>query len=178
MKHTMTFMGLILASIFVLFLSSCTTAPKKRPPQQANPSAKTEFQKIEIAIATGSPRSAIKRLNRLIKANPDTDIADDAYILLGKVYYDHGDYDNSYKAYISVVNSDIFSPRESVAMTGAARSLYRMGRLDEALALTDKGLNARNLDELTKIEIYKLRFSLLNQLGDKIDALRAAIKRP
>jgi len=171
--NTLKKLLLLLCSSFIL--ASCSIMKTKRPPQVAPPDLKSELAKIEIDIAAGAQKKALIRLKKIINKFNNTDLADDASIMMGELYYSIGDYDSSYKAFISVVNSDFFSPREFDALLWASKALVKLGRYDEALSLTDQGLRFRDIPISSKIELYQIRFTVLNQFGDRLDALRALI---
>jgi ABC-type branched-subunit amino acid transport system substrate-binding protein len=154
---------------------SCATRPKKRPPVQASPNIQKELEKSQIEMAAGDNRSAAIRLEKIIKADPTSDAADDAYLALGKIFYENRDFNNSYKYFMGVVNSEVFSPKEAEALLWAARSLYRLGRLDEALSLTNESIQIPGISDALKTENYKLRYTILAQVGDRLDALRAMV---
>lgn len=163
--------GLILLVVLQV-LTSCVTAPKKIPPKVAPYDAKKELSRIQIEIAAGDKR-AILHLQRLIAKNPKTDVADDATYDLAKLYYVKSMFEQSYQAYMSLVNSDVFSPNEAEALNGAAHCLHKMGRLDEALALNARGLAIPGLSDGLKLDFQKHRYNLLTALGDQVDALKA-----
>jgi len=151
---------------------SCVTAPRKNPPIPAPFDAKKELSKIQIDIAAGSDTRAIARLKNLIAKHPKSDVADDATMQLAKIYFVRGHFDLAYQTYMSLVNSDVFSPNEAAALLGASHCLHKLGRLDEALSLNARGLKIPGLSENLKLDFYKHRYNLLTLLGDRIDALK------
>jgi tetratricopeptide (TPR) repeat protein len=163
----------ILCAILVgsFLVTGCATA--KKPPMKAPPNIKTELSKVEIDMNTGAYKKALARLQKITQAHADTDAADDAYIMMGQIYFKQNDFQNSYKAYIAVINSEFFSPREVDASIGAAKSLQKLGRFDEALSLTQRALKVQPLQQGTMIDIYSLRHQLLQQTGDRLDSLKA-----
>ena len=156
-----------------LLLASCSTAVKKQPPMVAPFDAKKEMSQIQIDIGSGADKKAITRLRNLIARHPRSDVADDATINLARVYFKQNQFDQAYKTYMSLVESDVFSPNESEALLGASKCLYKMGRMDEALALTSRGLNIPGLGDAKKVELMRHRYVVLNTMGDRLDALRA-----
>ncbi len=157
--------------IFQLLLS-CVSAPKKNPPVVASYDAKKELAQVQIEIAAGSDKRAVQKLRNIIAKHPRSDVADDATIQLARYYYHKSMFEPAYQAYISLVNSDVFSPNESEALLGAARCLSKLGRLDEALALNARGLKIVGLSPSFQLEFHKLRYSILTALGDRVDALK------
>ncbi len=95
--------------------------------------------------------------------------------MLGKIYFKARDFQSAYDAFITVVNSDVFSPSEAEALLWAGKSLHKLGRPDEAVALTGKAIRIPGLTDEIKIELFKLRFTILAELGDRLDALRAVV---
>ncbi len=163
--------ALFASSLLVL---SCAIVSKKEP-QRASPNVKSELAKIEIEIAAGAPKKAIVRLNKLIAQHPGTDVSVDAEVSLGQIYYQQANYNESYKHYLSVVNSEYNSARELEAVIGASRSLYKLGRYDEALNLSQKALHYTGLAAATKIEVHSLRYNIQWQMGDRLDALKSLV---
>jgi ABC-type branched-subunit amino acid transport system substrate-binding protein len=154
-------------------LLSCSTAPKKNPPKVAPGQAKKELSRIQIQIAAGADRKATTRLRALIAKNPGSDVADDATIQLARLYYKKNHFEPAYRAYMSLVDSDVFSVNEAEAVLGASHCLHKMGRMDEALALNARGLKIPGLSDAQKLEFYRLRYTLLTAMGDRLEALRA-----
>lgn len=152
---------------------SCTTAPKKKPQTVAPLNAKKELSQAQMELAAGSEKKAIHRLRNLISKNPSSDVADDANMLLANLYYKQAKYADAYKTYMSLVESDVFSRNEAEALLGASRSLMKMGRLDEAAALSARGLKIPGLSEGLRLEYQKHRYGVLNAVGDRLEALRA-----
>jgi len=161
-------------SFVVCFLMlSCTSVPKKNPPVVASVNAKNELAQIQIEIAAGGIKRATQRLKTLIGQHPKSDVADDATMSLANLYYRQNNFENAYNTYMSLVESDVFSPNEAEALLGAIRSLHKLGRLEEALALTSRGSKIPGLSDGSKVEFYRQRYELLSALGDRVDALSA-----
>ena len=161
--------------ILMVTMTVGCSAMHKKDPQPAPHDVKSELAKIEIDINTGAHKKAIARLENIAAKHADTDAADDAYIMLGDLYFKNAAYNESYKAYISVLNSEVYSPREEDASTGAANALYKLGRYDEALSLTTNSLKKKPTSPATRVEIFTLRYNIQTQLGDRLDALRSLI---
>lgn len=158
--------------VVISVLTSCVSARKK--PQIAAPrDAKKELSQVQMDFAAKADRRAINRLNSLIKRYPGTDVADDAAMQLAHYYYRKQSYEHAYRAFMSIVDSDVFSSNESEALLGASKCLHKMGRLDESLALSARGLQIPGISDKQKLEFYRHRYSVLVTTGDKLDALRA-----
>lgn len=168
-------MKIVFVALFFLLSTHCALTASKRAPEPASSSVRREFDQIQIDIAAGAEKRALTRLRKLVATHPNTDVSDDAYMQIGRIYFKAREYQLAYDAFIAVVNSDIFSPNEAEALLGASRSLYRLGRIDESLALSQKSLKIPGLSNEMRLEIYKSRYVVLAEMGDRLDALRALV---
>ena len=168
----MRFLSLIL---LLFFITNCATFERKQAPIKAQPSAQAKLEKIKKIVARKKYSSALKQLNKLILETAATDISDDAHILAGEVALKIKDHELAYKYFLGVVNSNVYSPLESFALTKATASLLKLGRYDEALSLAQKGLSYRKLPKEEEIKLYQLKFSILVQLGDKLEAFDSLV---
>src|SRR5690606_29543772 len=100
------------------------------------------------------------------------DVSDDASIMLGKIYYKQKDYEQAYSTYMSLVETDVFSPNEADALLGASMSLYSLGRIDESIALSARALKIPGLSDPQKLEIYRHRYNVLSTTNDRLETLR------
>jgi ABC-type branched-subunit amino acid transport system substrate-binding protein len=137
--------------------------------------AHRDMARIQAELNAGDYTHAVPNLKKLIATYPETDTAVDATLILGRIYFNTKNYSAAYQTYIAVVNSNISTPNEGQALLGAARALAKLGKLDESLALTDRGIKAAGTSDKLLLELYRLRISLLTDLGDRTDALRAAV---
>lgn len=165
----------ICLALLSFMIGGCAVLSRKKAPEPASPSVRAEFDKIQIDVAAGADKKALLKLRKLVASHPSTDVSDDALIIAGKIHFKNRDFQAAYDSFISVANSDVFSPSEAEALLWASKSLHRLGRLDEALSLSQKSVKIPGISEETKLEIYKLRFSILSELGDRLDALRAIV---
>jgi ABC-type branched-subunit amino acid transport system substrate-binding protein len=161
----------ITAALFLF--TFCATAPKKKPLVQAPYDAKKELSKAQIEMATGADAKALSRFKLLAAKHPQSDVADDATLQIARIYVKQGHFDLAYKTYMSLVESDVFSPNEAEALLGASRCLHKLGRLDESLALSARGLKIPGLSDAFKLEFYRQRYAVLATTGDRLDSLRA-----
>lgn len=160
--------ALLLIISTLLILPSCQLGPKKQPLTQAPEAAQTELKQAQSQIEKESrpQRSTVERLKALVKAHPNSDVADSALMTLGRVYYTKKDFKTAYEYFIQVVESGLSSPNEDDAALGAALCLTKLGRIDEALAMSDKGLKLASLSPAVKMELHELRYSLFKDVGD------------
>jgi len=163
----------VLNLALLITLMSCTSAPKKLPQTVAPLDAKKELGQAQIDVAAGADKKAIQRLSKLVARYPKSDVADDASMQLGNIYFRQQKYEQAYKAYMSLVESDVFSRNEAEALLGASKSLHKMGRLDESSALSARGLKIDGISDGLKLEFHIHRYGVLNAIGDRLEALRA-----
>lgn len=164
--------SILIIIFFVTSILQCATAPRKQPAPKAEPNAKQVFEQARVHLDAGAETRAIRLLQKLYQEYPDTDVAFDAHMALADHYYKKQMYKESYRHFLSVVDSEYFSPREATAALGAAKSLYQQGQYDEALALTNRAMQASQLELSTQQNIHELRFSIHSKLGDNLYALQ------
>ncbi len=167
------FLRLLASLSAVAVLTYCSTAAKKKPLAQAPYDAKQQLAKAQIDLAAGSEAKAIQRFKYLIGKHPNSDVSDDATIQLARIYFKQGNFELAYKTYMSLVETDVFSANEAEALLGGSKCLHKMGRLDESLALSARGLKIPGLSDAFKLEFYRQRYQVLATTGDRLDALRA-----
>ncbi len=168
--------ALILGLVWLSFVAiSCTTLQVKRAPETAAPDVRKELSQIQIDIAAQSYSRALQRLQQIERQHPGTDAALDAAMLRGDIHFSLNEFTQAYDAYMSVINSNYFFAHEVSALIKAAESLYRLGRIDEALGLTRRSLRVSGVSPENRAEIFLLRFKILNMMGDRLEALRSLI---
>ncbi len=157
----------------LLFVVGCALT-KQAPPPSA-PDFQRQMTIIRIDIQRHYFKAATWRLEHLLAQNPQVRGSDDAYILLGDLYYRAGHYTKSYRAFISVLNWKYLSTRDADAEIGAARALYKLSRYDEALNFTKTLLRQSGVPPPILYEANYLQFNIQWQLGDHLDALRSLV---
>jgi branched-chain amino acid transport system substrate-binding protein len=163
----------ILSLAFFLILTSCAVVQKKTPPPSSN-QTQSEFSRAEQELQNGQTKLAMSRLKKITSQVTANDMNDDAYLMLGHIYYKQNEFNEAYTAYLSVTNSEFASPRENEALFGAARALYKLGRYDEALSLSNR-VRISALSAEHKSDFGVLKYNILYQLGDRLEALKTLI---
>ena len=158
-----------------LLIIGCASAPKKRPPKVSQKEPRIEYARLRKLVASGRLNSSIRASQIFTKKYGDTDLADDASLIVADALFKRRRYQEAFSFYIAVVNSNVYSPQETYALVRAAKILVHVGRLDEALALTQKGLKYKDLPVERQIGLNKIRFNVLNKLGDYLEALEAIV---
>lgn len=156
-----------------LVFVSCQTKPKKALLAPAPPNVKTELAAAHAELNKGKEKTAVARLKKLAQAYPGTDAADTAWTLIGRTYFRHNDYKSASIAYLQVLNAPTQTAHEEEAYLNASKSLAQIGRMDEALSLSQKGLASGILSRNAQVELQKLRYPLLRETGDTIGSLKA-----
>lgn len=167
----MTFKNILLVAISTFALSACATAKKEAAPPP--PNVRNEFSKASAEVNAGKSKQAILRLNRVAETHKESTAAHDAYLAMGQIYFKQNDFNNSYRAYLAVLNSEYATVRDAEARIGAARALQKLGRYDEALALTKRATQSKEATPAVRLEAYLLHYHLLQQTGDRLEALKA-----
>ncbi len=164
-----------LKALIFLGVASCSTTPDKKPPTLAPPQITAEFNRAKDLISKKKTTKGLLLLKNLSKAHAQTELADDALMLLGETYYRSRDYERAYKSFITVVRSNIYSPVEAQALYMSAKSLTMLSRYDEALSLISTLIEKHKIEPKEELSVYKLKFLLLSKLGDKLDSVRTLV---
>ena len=166
----------ICIAICLITISSCAFTAKKREPLPSTPQEKALLEQVKDDMKAKRFEQALSKVQRIVKENPDSDAADDALMIAGNYYYERAQYKQAYKAFMGIVDSDIFSPNEAQALFLAAGSLHKLGRFDEALALSQKSIKIDGISPTLKLKNYKLSYAVQTQLGDKFAAYSSLIQ--
>ena len=148
---------------------------KKIPPIDSPQKVKNQLERAKKFYSKGDTKKALSELHEIAVEAPFSDSADDAYMLMGESYYEHGQYEKAYKAYLSIIRSETHSPIEIHAYIGAIYSLNQLARHDEALSLSNQGLQIDSLTHQDTIKLREIKVIILKKLGDQIDALENLI---
>lgn len=175
MMFQKTFARTTLIAVTACGFLSCTSAPVKREPVKASPAAEKELRAAEQNIRKGESKSAMARLKKIAQTNPDSDVSDDAHLLMGNLYYTQSNFTEALNQYNAVVKSDIATPLEGPARLGAARSLHRLGRTADA-GKAIKDADKWNLTPEQRLELNKLRIEVASAQKDDLGALAAAVQ--
>ena len=165
----------IFAAAVIVSLVSCQSTPQKRDLKPAPPDARTLLTSAQNDLAKSREKQAIAKLKRITAAHPETDAADTAWTLLGRISLKNRDYKSAAPEFLQVLNGPTKTQYEEEAYLGACRSLTQIGRVDEALSLSQKALASGHLSPNGQFELQKLRYPLLKETGDIPNALRALV---
>lgn len=164
------------ALVFSALASCATQAPAvKREPVKASLAAEKELRGAEANLRAGENKKALARLKKLVQTNPDSDVADDAHVLMGNLYYSQSVYADALTQYSAVTQGEIVSPLENAARLGAAKSLIKLGRSSEAANLLSNADKWPNVSADQRAEINRLRLDVLSAQKDNVGSLDAAL---
>ena len=165
----------IVLLLVTLTMVSCQMRPQKKPAVKAGPNLQSELRAAEAELKAAKSEKSLERLTKIITNYPDTDVAHEARFLMGRIYYDQRDFKRAAESFLSIVRSETFSPDEAAALWWASQSMYRLGRFDEALSLLNESNKIPGLSQEMRLKNQRLSFVILNQIGDRLDALQVLI---
>ncbi|MCM2282437.1 MAG: penicillin-binding protein activator [Bdellovibrionaceae bacterium] len=153
----------LLFVVIVFSLVSCQGAPKRRPPTAAPAQLRQELATAQSSWQNRDSKKAIARAKRIIELHPESDIADDAALLIGDIYGEQQNFVDALKYYNLVAMGEIASPLEMQASLKAARSLIRMQRPADADPYLEKVSEAKDLPVEERMEALEVRHEILAQ---------------
>jgi ABC-type branched-subunit amino acid transport system substrate-binding protein len=163
---------IIALGLFAL-LASCSPAVVKPELSPAPPNSKSDLNSAQAELSKGHDKLAAAKLKKLATLNPGTDVYDTASTLLGRIYLNRHDYKMAYTYYAQSLTMKAQTAHEEEASVGACKALVQLGRVDEALALSSRALDLKDLSKTSRVELEKLRIPLLKETGDAMAALRS-----
>ncbi len=149
-----------------VFLVACSTQPEQKmhPTSiSSSPQQSKDFKRIKDLHAKGEIKAAINLLNIFIERHP----SDEAYFLLGTLYYQQKKYKNAYTFF------RIIRPNSNYGNQAKIQSAYSLSHLDiankkKSYQLVKQILNNLKLSDTEKIRVYKLKDILLKYIDDEI----------
>jgi len=169
------FIVLFLSLGLVAILTSCQSTPEKKDLKPASQDAHALLVSAQSDLNRAKEKAAIAKLRRVIQAQPGTDAADTAWTLLGRVYLKNRDYKLAAPAFLQVLNGPSKTAHAEEAYLGASHALAQMGRVDEALSLSNKAFASGQISPAGQYDLHKVRYPLLNSTGDSLGALRELV---
>src|SRR5262245_35038954 len=99
-------MKAIIPFLMTILICSCSaTAPVKKEPAKANPQLHQELKAAENAAKAGETKKAMARAKKVIQAQPDSELVDDAEFLMGSLYYNNQQYNEALNSFSTIVRS-------------------------------------------------------------------------
>lgn len=127
-------LSLIAGSVAVVLIS-CQTTPSRRQPVKAAPSVEQEYKQARIAMEAGDNKRALARFKKIAIGSSESDLADDANMLMAQIYERQQQWNDALQSYMAVAKGELATPFESEALLRAARINVRFNKFSEALAL-------------------------------------------
>ena len=155
-------------SLFILlpFLISCSTRLHQKalpPPAPLSSQQSTDLKRIKELRAKGEIKRTINLLKIFVEKHP----TDEAYFLLGTLYYQQKKYQNAYKLFKMIQPNSRYTDQAKI------QSAYCLSHLDivnkkKSYQLVKDILKNSTLSDTEKIQIYKLKDFLLRYIDDDI----------
>ena len=159
-KSNLTLAGAMIAITFAAlgFLTSCqTTSSARRAPVKSPPVVEREFKQARVALEKGDKKKALVQLKKITSSSADSDLADDANMMMAQIYERDQQWNEALKAYMAVANSDVLSPFESEALLRAARINSRFSKFVEVATLTERIRRSSTATPAQKLDAEELR---------------------
>lgn len=177
MKQNMPFTTqTLIALACTAFVSCASTMPIKKEPEKASAAAAQELRSAEASLKAGQNKKALTQLKKVAANNPNTDVADDAQMLMGNLYFSQKNYPEAIKHYELITAAEVASPLENDARIRIARSYVQLQKFDSAEEALSTSKRWNNVTEAQKLEVAKLNVEILTAQKKTVGAIRAAVE--
>ena len=143
----------------LFFISACSIKTKREPVKADQGSSKL-FESAKVDLKSGRKKTGVRKLLQILRNSPNTDIADDAAILIGHTYFKKQGYKKALSFYLRVVNSEFKSPRLAEAQFFAGRCHFFLDQWNQSIELLEQTLSnetiAHNLRYRSLELLYKV----------------------
>lgn len=159
-KTNLTLTGAVIAIAFAAlgFLASCQTiSSSRRQPVKSPPVVEREFKLARTALDKGDPKKALVQLKKITTSSADSDLADDANMMMAQIYERDQQWNDALKAYLAVANGEVSSPYETEALLRAARINLRFSKFGDVGNLTDRIRRSSTGTQSQKLDAEELR---------------------
>jgi branched-chain amino acid transport system substrate-binding protein len=143
--------------IATLFLFGCS-AVQKRQAAVSPPSAAQSFSIADQDFKKGNYRKAIERADKIQLQYAGTDIVDRCMNLKGQSHLKLKEYDRALMNFNALLNLETSSNLEPFAHVGAATSLFRLERYEDAIKQATIGL-ANNPGANEALALHRIRLA-------------------
>lgn len=161
--------------LFTFAVIGCQSTPTRRQPVKASAANEQDLKQARAALDKGESKKALSRLKKLTASAPESDLADDAGMMMGQIYERDQQWNDALKAYMGVANSEIASPFEAEALLRSARINLRFSRFNEVLNLTDRARKSPTANATQKLDAEELRGEALLAENKVIDAIEVYV---
>lgn len=169
-------MKTLISFLVFLVVSSCAaTVPPKREPEKASQNLHNELKAADTQFRAGDSKKAMARIKRILGQAPESDVADDAHLLAAQIYGSAQQHNEALSHYEAILKSVVASPLEGEAGMGAARTLLKLGRAEEAEQLLENSSRWRSVTPEQTAEIERLRYESLVTQKKNLKALAVLV---
>lgn len=167
MKKNLSFL------LFIAFLISCTTPQK---PQVTAPTASVASQKLYqealVAFDAGQEKVAYEKLKKLLDGDKNSDVTDDALILIGRIEFRRKQFPAAYSYFKGVFEGTYASSRDAEARILGVQSLIAQNKDDQADSLINSSLKMK-LEPKEKAYLLEAYVPLLLKKDAQIETFEA-----
>ncbi|MCC6276912.1 MAG: penicillin-binding protein activator [Oligoflexia bacterium] len=163
---------LVFAATLVLFGCATTSQPQKEEPQPVTQTQYFDYKEGENLFKKKKYPQAIKKLYEFLKANPKTDVSDNAAYYLAQMHHELGEQKTAISYWLYIVNGDTQSEFADVSTLRAAQGLAQSGRSSEALTTILKFKPVATTEKSVHQQILELSGRLKAAQGQNLEAVR------
>jgi branched-chain amino acid transport system substrate-binding protein len=159
-----------------LLLTSCQTTQvveKKDISQPSSPQTQKTYQEALQFFDHSQDEQAIALLKQILKKDPQSDLSDDALLLLGRIDFRKKQYTSAYRYFEQVFTSTALSPRENEARIFAVQCLLAQDQLDAAEKLIRSSLARSSLESKEKAYLFEAQLPLLLKREAQLETFEA-----
>lgn len=161
--------------LIVLVCSCSATMPEKKPPQKAPDNIEQEYKTAKAAADAGDSRKAMSRMKRIIQQYPESDLADDAHLAMGRMYLHVRQSTEALAEFEAITKSSVESPLENEAYLQSAQILMKLSRFDEAEQALSNAGRRLSLTPEQSAEAGKLQYEVLIARNKTLEALELLV---
>lgn len=159
---------------FFLFVACATTAPSvpKAASTAASPASQKLYTEALAAFDAGQESVAYEKASKLLKDDLQSDISDDALLLLGRIEFRRQKYGAAYNHFQGVFNGTMASPREAEARILGVQSLIALDKIADAETLIKSSLKIQ-MAPRERAYLFEAYVPLLLKRNAQIETLEA-----
>lgn len=174
MKNFLSTIATLLSLVLSLTILSCTTSPTmKQPVTPSSAKSQKAFQEAQKLFDHGQDDAAASQLKQLLKQDSQSDIVDDATILLGRIEFRKKNFSTAYTYFESVFSSTQLSPRENEARIFAIQCLMAQNKTSDADRLIRNSLAQPSLTVKEKAYLYETQVPILLSNDAQLETFEA-----
>lgn len=150
--------------------------PVKESPHKSKPTSRAQFEAAKKESEAGKKSMALKRLQQIVKDEPQSDIYDDAAFLMGQIYFQNKEYAEAMSSFSLIFDSKIASPLEGDAYYNAGMSAQMLNKPELVKKYYDLALAHPTLNATKKTELLKAKMDALDAGSGALLSLNEYVK--